>query len=172
MSYKDITPGIRTAKAVGARVIKSSKGTPGFEVSFEFTEPSTTNVERLNWIGWLSPNAIEYTMNTLVDVLEFNGRDELIDDGSGNLKDPNALNWLKDVSIVINAEEYDGKTRMKIAWVNNIHGSAFQGGSASDMKRELEAVGFTAAFLAAKAKSNLKPKPTEQTPIPAEAVPF
>ena len=55
MGYKDIVDGEKTAKAIGARFIKTEKGTPGIEVAFEFEEPSTGNPERLNYVAWLSP---------------------------------------------------------------------------------------------------------------------
>lgn len=167
MSYKDITATDKIARPLSARIIKSGKGTLGFEVEFGFTEQSTGNEERLRWTGWLSSNAIEYTMDTLVNVLGYSGNDEINEDGT--LKDPNVLNWLREVKIVVEMEEYNGKSRAKIKWVNNLGGGGFQAAESNSLKAELGKLGFTAAFLAAKQKSNAGPAKKE--PVD-EAIPF
>lgn len=160
MSYKDIIAGEKLARAKAARFIKSSKGTPGIEIRFDFEENGQP--ESLNWVGWLSPNAIENTMDTLVHVLDFNGNDNT--DANGVLSDPSALNYQKQVKLVVEMETYekDGqqKTAPRIKWVNNVGGSAFGACQPEEVKAVLQSVGFKAAFLAAK-QGNNKPKPKE-----------
>lgn len=160
MSYKDIGAGEYTAKPVKgfARFISSSKGTAGLEIPFEFKIPATGNMERLNWVGWLSENAIEKTMETLVDVLGFNGQDACAEDGL--LLDPQALAWDKEIKLVIEVEKFEEKEYPKIKWVNKIGGSAFEG-----KKLDLEKIGFRAAFLAAKQGTKTPEVAQEQIPF-------
>lgn len=148
MSYKDVTAGEKVATIMHGRFIKSSKGTLGLEVQFEFEEPSSGTPERLNWVGWLSPAALENSMETLVNVLGFNGNDSI--DDNGNLTDARALAYGEQVKLVVDIEEYNGKQRPRIQWVNRLGGSAFQNAPRESIKADLAAIGFKAAFLAAK----------------------
>ncbi len=168
MSYNNITKGNKVARPLSARIIKSGKGTLGFEVEFSFHEESIGGEERIRWTGWLSENALENTMATLVNVLGYSGNDEINEDGT--LKDPNVLNWLKEVKLVIEMEEYNGKSRAKVKWVNALGGGGFQAAESSSLKNELKALGFTAAFLAAKQK--LSATPVKKESVPASDVPF
>lgn len=164
MSYRDVTPGDKTARALAARFIKSKKGTLGIEVSFEFEEKSTGGNERLSWVGWLSGGAIEKTMETLVDVLNYNGSE--VTDQNGVLTDPNVLNFKKEVRLVVELEEGtdeagmpNGKSYPKIKWVNNMGGSMYQGVKVESIKNDLGAAGFKAAFLAARKNSGQSADP-------------
>ena len=148
MSYMEICAGNKEAKVLAARFIKSpKKGTLGIEIKFEFQEPGYETFENLNWVGWLSPAAIENTMDTLVHVLGFNGDDSC--DENGFLTNPNAFDKDKKVQIVVELEEYMGKHYPKIKWVNRPGGSGFEGLKPNLVKTELEGCGFKAAFLAA-----------------------
>lgn len=166
MSYKDITPGTKTAVNKGARFIKSKKGTLGLEVCFEFEEPTTNTRERLNWVAWLSPDAINNSMETLYTVLGFNGSEQT--DAGGVLTDPEAFDYKREVSLVIDMETNPetGKEYPRIKWVNSLGGSAFAGVSPQTIKSDLAGVGFRAAFLSAQ-KNAGKPrakKKEESTP--------
>ena len=86
-------------------------------------------------------------MRTLVEVLEFNGDDEVMP-GTSSLK-PGAINSQKDVELVIEPEEYEGKSRLRVKWVNNLN-RGFESLSPDVVKTELRSLGFKAAFLAAK----------------------
>lgn len=165
MGLKDITAGDKIAHAIGARFIKSKKGTFGFEVAFEFVEPSTGGPERLSWVGWLSQNAIEKSLETLVEVLGYNGSE--VTDPNGVLTDPNVLNFKKEVKLVVEMEEGrdaetgapNGKLYPRIKWVNNIGGSMYQGVQVESIKNDLGAVGFKAAFLAARQNAGMSAGP-------------
>lgn len=141
MGYQDITAGKKTARAVGARFVQSEKGTMGVEVNFTF------DGETLNWVGWLSEKAIERTMLTLVETLDFNGDDEPVP-GTSNLK-PGAINTNKDVELVIELETYKDKTRPVIKWVNLL-GGGFKGLTPEVVRGNLQAIGFKARYLAIK----------------------
>lgn len=172
MGYKDITPGNKTAKAKGARFIKSKTGKLGIEVAFEFIEMPAGSVEHMTWVGWLSDAAIKYTMDTMVNVLGYNGSEEV--DANGVLTDPNVLAFDRDVRLVVEDEPYvtdSGETRssMKIKYVNSIGGSAFSGVAPQSVKSELAGVGFRAAFLSLK-KSEPKSAPPEV--VKDEKLPF
>lgn len=168
MSFKDITAGTKIGKATAARFIHAGeKQTPAIEVSFEFEEPSTGTRERLAWQGWLTTTgknggkgALEGTMETLVERLGFNGN-ESFDEKTGVLTDPHVLNWKKEVQLVIEMEvnPNDSKSYPKIKWVNNLGGSMFEGCTPELIKNQLGAMGFKAAFLAAKQKA---PQPREK----------
>lgn len=165
MGYRDIQAGDKIGVAVGARFVESKKGTMGMEVEFNFEEPSKGSMETLRWTGWLSENAIEKTMETLVDVLEFNGDDSV--DENSVLKNPTALNYNKKVKLVVELEDYNGKSYPKIKWVNNVSGSSFVGVEPTIVKSKLDNLGFKAKFLAAKQKSG-----SVATPVSTEEIPF
>jgi hypothetical protein len=174
MGYKDVTEGQKTAKVKSGRFIKSKNGTTALEVAFEFTEPSTDRVEHLPWQGWLSEKALDNTMDTLVNVLGYNG--SKIIDSDGVLTDPNAFAYGREVRLVIEIEDYTnekGETKAypKIKWVNSLGGSNYTGITPESIKNELGSIGFEAAFLAAKKTSgpvNYAP----QTATKNDNVPF
>src|SRR4051812_11222862 len=103
-----ITAGDKIAKPTAARFIQAKTGTIGLEVAFSFKEPDGSE-GRLNWVGWLSPTtaekkgAFERTMETLVEVLGFNGNDSV--DANGILVDPKALAYDKEVKLVVEMEK-------------------------------------------------------------------
>ena len=168
MSYKDVTAGEKIARPIGARFIKSKTGTVGIEIAFRFNEGTLT--EQLNWVGWLSAAAIENTMDTLTNVLGFNGDDTT--DANGQLTNPHALAYLQDVKIVVEMEEYEGKSRAKIKWVNRLGGSGFQAISVDTIKADLNAIGFKAAFLAAKQGGPATSQASPRTTINESDLPF
>lgn len=168
MSFKDITDGRKTAKPVAARFMKSPKtGTVGMEIKFEFLE-STGAYESLNWVGWLTDKAMESTMDTLVNVLGFNGNDEC--DAEGILVDKGALNWDQEVSIVVELENYNGKQYPKIKWVNKLNQSPFGTCAKDEVKGALDKLGFKAKFLAVKQQSGGEAIPAPA--IPESEIPF
>src|ERR1700679_1998603 len=148
MGFKDVTEGDKIAKPIAIRYLPQEENpknkSDAFEVCFEFEEPSTGNPERLFWQGWVSDAAIERTMDTLVNVLGFNmelAKSKGIEE-KGVITD-------KDVKLVVEIEEYEGKSRPKIKWVNRIGGSAYVGGSVELVKTKLASPKMAAAFLAA-----------------------
>lgn len=171
MGYKDITEGSKTARVVAGRFIQSEKGTMGIEVAFKFKQGE--NEERITWVGWLTANSIQRTMTTLVDVLGFNGDDEPMP-GTSDLK-PGSLNTQKDVELVVEMETYEGKTNPRVKWVNNLGGGGFKAIAPATIKSQLNALGFKAAFFAARSQSDagvVASAPAAKAHIPDEEVPF
>lgn len=154
MSLKDVTSGDKIAKALSARLIASSKDTPGIEVAFEFEEPSTGNVERMTRAFWLSEASKQFTMETLVNVLGCNGDDTT--DVHGNFTHPEFLNYGKEVKLVVELQEKTKENGDKYMWpeikfVNSLGGSSYKGVTVETAKSILASCGFKGAFLAAKA---------------------
>lgn len=172
MGLRDIQAGTKTAKAIAARFIESKGGKPGIEVAFKFQEGE--NFEQLNWVGWLTEKAMEYTMDTLTNVLDSDGNDAV--DGNGVFTSPTFINTKKEVSLVVEMEagvNADGTEKVneqtgeviyypRIKWVNNLGGSAYSGCTPDVVKQQLAATGFRAAFLHAR-KASGKPV-TEKQP--------
>lgn len=182
MSFKDITPGTKVGRPIGARFIEAKTGTIGIEVAFEFEEAGRT--ERLNWVGWLSPTttdkkgALEKTMETLTEVLGFNGNDAVVQDDSGKLADPAALAYGVDVQLVVEMElnPENQKSYPRIRWVNKVVRSALQGLAPEIVKTKLSAVGFKAAYLVAKQAAGAsapRPQPAGHSALAAQVdIPF
>ena len=137
MGYKDIVAGKYIAKALRGATGDTKNGTPQVGVEFEFTVNGSK--ETLWWFGFLTPKAREYTYEKLM-VIEYNGdRDEngVFPEGSFNNK--------KEVQIVVEMEEYEGKSRPKIKWINELGGGKFAGMQPSqcdgvDLKKEMKRV--------------------------------
>ncbi len=162
MGYKDIVAGDHLAKPLGARAISSSKGTPGIEVRFQLQTGDT-----INWVGWLTPNAMERTMETLVGVLGFNG-DDAVDEQS-RFK-PSSLNLEKEVKLVVEMETRDGKTYPKVSWVNSVDSvMGFKSIEPKSVKGTLAQLGFKAAFITTKQKLGLTAPAPE---MEDDSVPF
>jgi hypothetical protein len=186
MSYKNITVGNKKGKPVGARWVRP-KDKLAIEIEFEFLEASSGTQERLCWRGWFpqdKPQHCEKVMRTLVETLGFNGNDSY-DPATGLLTDPNAFDWSRESQIVVESEEFEGKTRMGIAWVNKLGGGQFAACAPTVLKQELGAIGFKALFLETKKKLGVtttspaaahhprQPSPQQAaaeqpTPLPAE----
>lgn len=181
MGYMDITPGKKTARIINARIITSEKGTAGLEVAFKFKEGETD--ERIMWVGWLTPDtdgkqgALRRTMKTAVEILGYNG--SLETDHNDYLL-PGTLDENRDVELVIEHEEYNGKSRPRVKWVNDPNVAVgFDGLSANQARHQLEKVGFRAAFLEAQAAfkghgSAVSAPTTTRSPAPVSdiEVPF
>lgn len=148
-----IQDGEKIAKARAARLIEAKTGTLAIEVAFEFME--NNQVTHLSWQGWLSANAKERTVETLTNVLGYNGGE--------NCDAPDFLDFGREVKIVIENEHakdeqgnlkyrQDGSPMVypKIKWVNSIGGGQFAGIEPQIAKQKLQASGLKAAFLAMK----------------------
>ncbi len=102
-------PGRYTATVQSAELGQSEKGTPFLALLCK-----TEQGEELTAYLYLSDAAIERTVKTLREVFGFdNDFEKVVEQVTG-----------KPCSIVVEAEEYEGKTRMKIKWVNTLGGSS------------------------------------------------
>ena len=102
-------PGRYTATVQSAELGQSDKGTPFLSLACK-----TDQGEELTAYLYLSDAAVERTVKTLREVFAFdNSFESVVQQVTG-----------KPCSIVVEAEEYEGKTRMKIKWVNSVGGSS------------------------------------------------
>ena len=122
-------PGRYTATAKTVDLGQSAeKGTPYVSILFENEQG-----EDLTAFLYLSDAALERTVRTLREVFGFN-------DDFGTVKEQVTG---KRASIVVEAEEYEGKSRMKVKWINTVGGSS---------GKPLENAGSLLAQLSARAK--------------------
>ena len=157
-----MTAGKKKARTLGARFIQSKKGTIGIEVAFK------TDEGLINWVGWLSEAAAERTMATLTDVLGFNG-DDTLKPGTSQLKSE-SLDLKREVELDIQPEVYEGKERLKVAWVNLPGMSAgFEALTPEVVQGTLKSIGFKALYLAHKGEGGpvvAKPPVIEESDVP------
>ena len=101
-------PGRYTATVESAELGQSDKGTPFLSLACK-----TDQGEELTAYLYLSDAAVERTVKTLREVFAFdNNFETVVQQVTG-----------RTCSIVVEAEEYEGKTRMKVKWVNTVGGS-------------------------------------------------
>lgn len=102
------SPGRYTATVENAELGQSEKGTPFIALLCR-----TEQGDELTAYLYLSDAAIERTVKTLREVFAFdNSFESVVQQVTG-----------KPCSIVVEAETYEGKERMKVKWVNAVGGS-------------------------------------------------
>lgn len=93
------------------------KGTPHVRIPVEVTEDGTEKGASGVWLGWLTNAAFDRTIKTLVEAFGFNGDLAGLATGRQNFTG-------KPCNVTTKAEEYNGKTYHKIAWLNAPGGGA------------------------------------------------
>ena len=158
-------PGRYTATIENAELGQSEKGTPYLSLLCK-----TTEGEDLTAYLYLSDAAFERTTKTLREVFGFdNNFEAVVAQVTG-----------KECSIVVEAEEYEGKTRMKVKWVN-----AVGGGSGKPLEnaeslltqlsaraKRIPAAAPAAARTAPVAARPARPAPAPKAAVPEDDVPF
>lgn len=154
---------------------ESSSGTPRIEVQFYVQTPVESHGQKIIWYGYLTPAAMPRTVEAL-RTMGWTGND------LRNLSTIGANN----VQIVIEGEEYQGKTYAKVKWVNSLGGRrvvidpekklAMARALASQIKA-MEAAASAppapAAWPAARPAVQVPARPTAATHGPSDAdVPF
>lgn len=146
----------------------AEKGTPYVSILFE-----TEQGEDLTAFLYLSDAALERTVRTLREVFGFN-------DDFGTVKEQVTG---KQASIVVEAEEYEGKSRMKVKWINTVGGGSGKPlENASTLLAQLSAkakriaavspaAGRTAA-VAARPAQVARPAPAPKPAVLEDDVPF
>jgi hypothetical protein len=138
---------------------RSSTGTPHIAVLFE-----DVNGDRITWYGYLSDAAMERTITSL-RVL---GWDPLKDDGRIDRLNGTETLVGAEAEVVVEAETYNGESRMKVKWVNEPGGGGLGDGMASEDANAF-ATSIRAKILAApKPKANSQPGPAK---VPAAVAP-
>lgn len=146
-----MNPGTYRANAIRAELGESQNGTPFAAVTFRLEDKDETIV----WYGYLTDRTTERTLRSL-RIAGWVGNDLRTIEGDGS-----ALR--ESVDLVIQDDEYNGKVRSKVQWVNKVKGSGALDKDA------------LAKRLAAVAKVTTKEKPIalgfERTPDDSE-IPF
>lgn len=132
---------------------RSGTGTPHIAVLFE-----DVNGDRITWYGYLTDKALERTIESL-QILGWDPAEH-----GGDLSSLNGTDLLAgaECEVVVEAESYEGETRMKVRWVNQRGG----GGLGAPMDAS-EAATF-ASQLRGKIMGAAKPMPSKE-PGPAKA---
>lgn len=109
--------------------------------------------------GWLylSDKALPYSVKALKDAFDFDGNFETL---------PDQVNQ-KGCRIVVELEEYEGKERAKVKYINNINGGykarALEGGS--EFLKQLSEKAKRLPVPAAKAPAKAPAKPAAKSPF-------
>ena len=146
------------------------KGTPEVAVEFEIVTPDA-DIRNITWHGYLTEATLERTVESLRNC-GWKGDD--VSDGLPGL-DTN------EVSLVIEDEEYQGKTYAKVQWVNKKGGLALKapmqqeqakafGASLRDKIRAIEAAKKAGQPKSSSAPSS--PPPAGEKPLSDADVPF
>lgn len=145
----------KRARAINAAVGKASTGTPQIAIEFELLDEAGG----ITYYGPLSDAAFPYTMKA-IRTAGFEG-DDLSDLSSLTAEDA------PEVVLVIGPEEYNGKTTLKVKFINSAGGlalkDALQGDELSAFARKMK--GKIAAYdRSAGAPPRAQRRPTPPTP--------
>jgi hypothetical protein len=99
--------GVFAARAEAAQLTKTSKGDPQVLVVFEILSPGPQQGSKIGWYGFFTPKTQERTLEALY-ACGWHGPDLTDLSGVGD----------REVEIVVEEEEYQGKVRSKVRWVN------------------------------------------------------
>ncbi len=91
------------------------KGTPFVRIPVQVTDDGPEKGAGGVWQGWLSQGAFENTIKRLVEVFGFNGDLAALALGKQTFDG-------KPCNVSVEAEDYNGKRRFKIKWLNAIGG--------------------------------------------------
>jgi hypothetical protein len=154
MSLKDVVPGKYVAKAIRGGWGKSKeKQTPCVAVEFEFD-----GGELIWWTGYLTEKTVHRTFETLAR-LGYKEVD-LIPDEKGNpcfTREKHLAD--KEVEIVIEIEENDGKSYHRVQWINDLGGSSRVGLPVSQV---LGSINLKAELAAARARLGIVNVPVKK----------
>ena len=158
----EIRPGKYHASVVDYGISATKNGQPMVNVKFQFGEHS------LIWYGSMNEGkALEITMKTLL-TLGLSSAEKVADLALGAVA--KVLDTDKQVEIDVQPDTYDGKTTLKIKWVNEIGFKNTM--SKEEFKAKLATMNIRGSFALAKENLGSKPvaKMTEAQVI--ENIPF
>lgn len=136
-----IPPGTYIARAVSAELGYTSGGKEQVGVTFEIAEGEHKG-NRLGWYGYFHT---EDTSNRTLESLEIAGWT-----GEGRFQEFRGLGSTE-CQIVVSHNEYQGKTRVKVDWVNRI-GGAFMKSQMDQTQRDSFEARIESAMMARKTK--------------------
>lgn len=158
----DVQPGKYVAKVTDYSVATTLKGDPSIVIRFGFDGDKS-----LVWNGYLTEKTQEKTAEVLalLGLKEDDKIQDLIDGPPSCLLDLN-----KEVELVIAMETYEGKTRPRIQYVNQLGGASFRNVMEKDeFKIKIGGMDLKNKIKAARAKLGIRSK---SEPAPSEELPF
>jgi hypothetical protein len=120
----DLT-GVHAARAIRAQLGETSGGAPQVGVEFEITDIEGMR-PRVSWYGFFTEKSEERTIESL-RICGWTGTDF------------SDIQVGAEVSLVIENETYDGKTRQKVQWVNRPQGLAMKKQMGADAAKAFSA---------------------------------
>ena len=118
----EITPGIFDAKVSDYGIGKTKKGDPMAMIRFSFTDKEN-NEHFINWYGtFVHPKAAEISCETLAVCGWTTNSPADLSKGAGS----GVLDENRTISITLKSDTYDGKTSVKVAYVNPPGGAGFR----------------------------------------------
>lgn len=166
-----LSPGTYRARPVSAALGYTMNGNEQIAVTFETLDPAG---ERITWYGFFTEKTSDRTLQSL-RYCGWQGND--MSDFAGESL---PAGFDQEVDIVVEREEYKGKTYTKVAWVNNGGSMALRNAMTPDqakafgakMRRTIDALDKAADRpAAAPVKAQAKPAPRAvpaSRPAPAE----
>lgn len=99
-------------------------GAWGLKIGLRVTDDVSEEGKCIHWVGWLSAKALPYTMKVVREVFNLTDLNQLYD-GKVDLTD-------MPCSFTTENEDYNGKTQLKVKWLNPMGGKASSPGPKSD----------------------------------------
>jgi hypothetical protein len=154
------------AKAKSWKLAETKGGDPQAAIDFELLEGPKTG-QTYSYFGGFGEKSFEHTMKAL-RACGWQGVDPL------ELDDPKAGLDKNEVSLVIEPEEYEGKTREKVRWVNPLGGAAAAKALAPEKRLDFaqQMKAKILAFNSAQPKAAPTPPKANGSGQPAGDVPF
>ena len=139
-------PGTSIARAVGGQLGYTQGGKE--QVAVQFVIPDTN--ERITWYGYFGEKSADRTLEALMHA-GWDGDDVSELKGLGS----------KDVELVIEEDTFDGKTKMKVQWVNKPGG-----GGMKKVMAKAEAMSFAERMKARAMAIKQATPPVDDSDIP------
>lgn len=150
-----LTEGTYKATILEYSVLEPKPGkSPQVAVKFQINNESelTDDKETIVYYGSLSPKALPYTLANLL-------RCGLKSDDLSTLCESDAFDG-REIELVLENDTYEGKTRLKVQWINEIGGSKFKAIAKDQAKSMLSHLSGDVA--AARHEMGIKTKPKEK----------
>lgn len=145
------------------------KGTPSIRIGLRVVNDVADDGKIIFWDGWLSDKAMPVTMRALVEAFNFDGDLSSLVNGGFTFEDLPCAFYAE-------SEEYDGKSRIKVKWLNPRDGWAVKELPEEDAKAIVALFGSKTRMAAVEAKAEMNNPVKEtarpkSTPAKAVAVP-
>jgi hypothetical protein len=154
-----IPAGRYLGKIVNYGIPETEKEHPQVAIAFQVSMPDGST-RKINWFGSLHPNSREYTVNQLIFCGLHGSLTQLVAGPEGG-----ALNTDIELDLAVIVDEYDGKKKNKVAWINTGGGfKKMDDGKAKAQLSKYDAY-VKSRIAAAGAQANGAVQPTENDDV-------